>query len=80
MTQTFTIKQDGYVIASIEIDIYGNYSDIEWNSDTGVVTAKIDGAPTAIPYKGNARAQLLPGLPVKLSEGITEIKYHYWYY
>ena len=80
MTKTYSIIQNNKIIASITLDIYGNYANIEWNSETGLVTAEIDGVRTAIPYTGNAHAQILPGYPVQATEGISEIKYRYWYY
>jgi hypothetical protein len=55
------------------------YSNIVWDSRTGLVTAKVNGSdPEPIPYTGEALGKLKPGQFV--ANNITTMDYNYWYY
>ena len=90
MTKYYRIFQNGTKVAEISFDIAGNYSNIEWNSETGLVTAEINGIRQAIPHKGTSLVKISPTLPTtieKSDDGITwetdedaVLYYRYWYY
>lgn len=55
------------------------YSNIEWDSRTGIVTARVNGSErTPIPYTGVALGKLKPGPFV--ATNIVKMEYNYWYY
>ena len=90
MTKYYRILQNNTKVAELSIDIAGNYSNIEWNSENGLVTAKINGTRQAIPHKGTPLVKISPTLPTtieKSDDGITwetdedaVLYYRYWYY
>lgn len=79
-------------VGSLSITTSDTYSDIEWNSKTGIVSANIDGVREPIAFTGNS----LGSVPVEgisnwglkqVSDGTTTynnenmtLEYHYWYY
>lgn len=83
----FAIKRGNNVIAQIAITPEDNvfYEDIQWDSKTGLVTAKVNNSNirTPIPYEGDGCINLpvLSGSETFTLVGdITEIKFHNWYY
>jgi hypothetical protein len=81
-TYIFTIKQLDRPDLHIEIDVPDGtiYHDVEWDSKTGLVTAKVNESlnRTVIPYRGNGCGKLEP--EAFEAEGILDMKYNYWYY
>lgn len=81
-TKTYSIKQTGTTILTITItEPEGKtYSDIQWDSKTGLVTAIIDSDTERkpIPYIGKSYGTIQPG-PFE-AENIYSIKYNYQYY
>lgn len=87
LTKTYTFKQkdeDGKdeVVASIKItEPKGKvYTNIIWDSKTGLVTANENGSKNRIiiPHEGNALVKLKPA-PFT-AEGVYAIDYNFWYY
>lgn len=55
MNKTYSIIQNGQAILSITVEDPGNkYSNLQWDSKTGLVTAVIDGKRKPIKYSGNS--------------------------
>lgn len=81
-TKTFKIFQREQEVMSITITVPDNttYDDIQWDSKTGLVTAKVNGASnrTLIPFTGVSLGALEP--EPYTTENITSMKHHYWYY
>lgn len=90
-TRTYTIEtwnplaleEDEKFIKVLEITIEQpdgvKYSNIQWDSKTGLVTANINGSEKreAIPYTGRGLGKIAPG-PFRTS-GVAVMNYHYWY-
>lgn len=81
--RNYTIKQNGKTVFSITIDIdTDNYTDYQWDSKTGLVTAvdlnDANRKRVIIPYTGNGVGTLEPG-PFE-AIGITKMDYNFWYY
>ena len=81
-SKTYKITQNGEVVMAITITLPPNttYTNIEWDSRTGLVTANVNGEKTrrAIPYTGTSYGTLQPG-PFE-AENIYHMSYNYWYY
>ena len=80
-TKTYTITQNGIKVFEIIIEQPSDktYTNIQWDSKTGLVTAEIDGeSRTPIPFKGVSYGYLEPG-PFE-ARNIYYIDYYYWYY
>ena len=77
--KTYTITQNGEKALSITITVPDGqkYSNIQWDSQTGLVTAEINGIRQLIPYDGLGCGKLEPA-PFE-AEGIIDMKYSYWY-
>jgi hypothetical protein len=83
MTKTYNIIQNGIPILSITIDqpTGVEYSDMQWDSRTGLVTAKINGGERkAIQYTGNSLGAIPPDPNGFTAENVTGISFRYWYY
>lgn len=81
LQKIYKIKQNGVEIFSITVKFPSGaaYTDIQWDSKTGLVTAKKDSLDRVpLEYTGNALGTIEPGLYV--TEGIYEMDHHYWYY
>jgi hypothetical protein len=87
LTKTYLVKQNEKTVYSITITdptasedktTIPTYSEIQWDSKTGMVTAKVNGARTAIPYIGKSYGTLQPA-PFEV-ENIYAIEYNYCYY
>lgn len=79
-TRTYSISQEGKEVMSITITQPNGvtYTNIQWDSKTGIVSAEINGERKPIPFSGISCGKLQP---LSFSaEGISEIKFHYWYY
>lgn len=79
--QTYKIKQNGVEIFSITVNFPegATYTDIEWDSKTGLVTAKKNGGSRVpLEYTGNALGTIEPG-PYE-TEKILQMEHYYWYY
>lgn len=81
-TKTYSISQNGQVVMSITITQPKGvkYTNIQWDSKTGVVTANVNNSNKRIPipFIGEASGRISPG-PFQ-TDGIYNINYHYWYY
>lgn len=81
-SKTYAIKQNGKTVLAITItEPEGvSYTEIQWDSKTGLVTAKVNGktAREPIPYTGKGCGCIEPG-PFE-GENIYAIDYNYWYY
>lgn len=87
LTKTYLVKQNGETVYSITItdptasaneNTISTYSEIQWDSKTGMVTAKVNGVRTPIPYVGKSYGTLQPA-PFEV-ENIYAMDYNYWYY
>lgn len=80
MPKTYTIKQDDKTILSITIDPPAGvtYSDIQWDSKTGLVTALTDTGRKPIPYTGTSYGTIEP--KAFEASNFTNISFRYWYY
>ena len=79
--QTYKIKQNGEEIFSITVKFPSGatYTDIQWDSKTGLVTAKKNGTEIVpLEYTGNGLGTIKPG-PYE-TEKILQMEHHYWYY
>lgn len=81
--RTYNIIQDGEVVLSITLSVEDGaaYYDIQWDSKTGLVTAKLqptDEKRVPIPFVGKSVGKINPA-PFS-TENIQEIKYNYVYY
>ena len=87
-TRTYTIQHSPDATGaytktiSITIDVEEDlYTDYQWDSKTGLVTAALKTNPSkrvVIPHTGNSIAKIDPG-PFT-AENITSIQHNYWYY
>lgn len=82
MTKTYNIIQNGAPILSITVEQPEEveYSDIQWDSRTGLVTAEINGKRQAIQYTGNSLGAIPPDPNGFTAENVTGISFRYWYY
>ena len=80
MNKTYTITQNNKTILSITIEKPDNveYTDIQWDSKTGLVTAIINGERVPIPYSGGSAGAISP--ENFQAENFTGISFNYWYY
>lgn len=87
LTKTYLVKQNGETVYSVTITdptasadktTTPTYSEIQWDSKTGMVTAKVKGVRTPIPYIGKSYGTLQPA-PFEV-ENIYAIEYNYQYY
>ena len=80
MSKTYSIKQNEKTILSITIDppTGTNYTNLQWDSKTGLVTAIVDGKRKPIPYTGKSYGTINPG--AFTAENLSNISFHYWYY
>lgn len=81
-SKTYKITQNGEVVMSITITPPKGvtYTNIEWDSRTGLVTANVDGSEQRKPinYTGQSYGTLQPE-PFE-AENIYHMSYNYWYY
>lgn len=81
-TKTYHITQNEQKIMEITIvqpdDV--KYTNIQWDSNTGLVTANINGSEvrSPIPYTGVGCGKIEPG-PFE-TKGIYYMDYNFWYY
>lgn len=85
ITQEYKIYQDGSTpIMQIAITLpdteISKYSDYQWDSKTGAVTAKNinTGKRVLIPYTGTSTGTLKP--ESFSGDGVRSFEYDYWYY
>lgn len=80
MTKTYEINQNNQTILSITVEQPAgkNYSNMQWDSKTGLVTAVIDGKRKPIPYSGNSIGTIQP--EDFTATNMTGISFRYWYY
>ena len=79
--ETYKIKQNGIEIFSITVKFPSNaiYTDVQWDSKTGLVTAIKNGAERVpLEYTGNALGTIDPG-PYQ-TEKISQMDHYFWYY
>lgn len=81
MTKTYTIKQNNQTLFEITVkapDDNEVYSNIKWDSETGLVTAtKSDGKKVVLEYEGNGVGKIPPG-PITTTN-ISSVDYRYSY-
>jgi hypothetical protein len=82
MTKTYNIIQNNAPILSITVDQPADveYSNMQWDSRTGLVTAEINGKRQAIQYTGNSLGAIPPDPNGFTAENVTGISFRYWYY
>ena len=86
MTKTYSIKIHGSEDPILKIEIEQpndvEYTDIQWDSRTGLVTAKVNNseARKAIQYTGNSLGAIPPDPNGFTAENVTGISFRYWYY
>ena len=82
ISKTYTITQ-GTVVHSITITLpdseLTSYTDFQWDSRTGIVSAVKNEVRVPIPYAGNSICMLEPG-EITSTENISELQYDFWYY
>ena len=88
-TTDFTIRENDsrtFQVGNLKITVGGNGSKsltgVTWDSKTGMVSAKVDGASdyTPIPYTGTSVGGIPVGGTTALGLYNGTLKYHYWYY
>ena len=81
-TKTYYIFQNGKTVMQITISQPDGtkYTNIQWDSKTGLVTANVNGSEirTPIPYTGVGCGKIEPG-PFE-TRGIYYMDYNLWYY
>lgn len=81
-TKNYKIIQDGEAILSVVVTFDSSklYTDITWDSKTGLITALVDGERVVLPHTGNSCGTIAPG--TFETEGLSpnDMNYHYWYY
>ena len=82
ISKTYIIKQ-GTVTHSITITLpegeIESYTEFQWDSRTGIVSAIKNGVRVPIPYTGDSLCKLEPG-PITSTVNISELQYDFWYY
>lgn len=75
-----------FKVGDLEITVGGigskSLTDVTWDSKTGMVSAKVGGAPdyTPIPYTGTSIGAIPVGGTTALDLDGGTLTYHYWYY
>lgn len=81
MTKAYTIREtvSGKVVFSFTVNIPNNqYTNLKWDSRTGLVTALYQGKRVPLETSGNTFGTLNP--VAFTAENITSMDYNYWYY
>lgn len=80
--KTYKVKQNGLTVLEITIKQPEDtvYTNIQWDSKTGLVTANVNGDSKRVPihYTGTSYGVLQPG-PFE-AENVYKMDYNYWYY
>ena len=81
MQKTYKIFQDGKTLFSITVTAPDehSYTDLEWNSKTGLVTAKDENGKTVVL---EATGDIVAKIPPKefSTENISSVDYNIWFY
>ena len=81
-SKTYTVTQNEKVVLEITISLPDeeeeNYTNFQWDSSTGLVTALHGTKRVVIPSTGNPLGKIEPG-PYEITN-VTGVKHNFWYY
>jgi hypothetical protein len=82
ISKTYTVTQHGNVILEITISLpeaeAKNYTNFQWDSSTGLVTALRGAKRVVVPSTGKSLGQIEPG-PYEITN-VTNVRHNFWYY